>query len=69
MTDKGGQRLAIAWVVLGCAVMIWIMLIMIAPNESMKLADMGWNSIGVFFNGLFVLLPALAILLLVTFLA
>ena len=38
----------------------------IAPGESMKSADTGWNSITVFFCGLFVLAPLLFIAIVVT---
>ena len=61
-----GKQVAWVWIAFAGCSAIWIVLMVIAPGESMKSADTGWNSITVFFCGLFVLAPLLFIAIVVT---
>jgi|GEM_PF-5104693 len=60
------QYVGMTWTAFGVSLMSWILLIMLAPAESLKSADIGWNSYTVFYYGLFVIVPMLVVAILVT---
>ena len=60
------QYVGMTWTVFGVSLMSWILLILFAPNESLKSVDIGWNSYTVFYYGLFAIIPMLVVAILVT---
>jgi len=60
------QYVGMTWTVFGVSLLSWILLMMFAPNESLKSVDIGWNSYTVFYYGLFVIVPMLVVAILVT---